>query len=161
MGNKRKYLVYSLFILSVFYGAWFHFIKGNNIPKPNPLDITQTAVQSINSEDNTAYNTNASTPHLAAMELPSPPDKWGRDPFLVHNAKEIVNNNYTESNTSAEPRLTGISYHLDRPSYAIINNKVLQTNDKVEGWQIVSIFNDYVLIKKSGVTKKLMMGETL
>jgi len=161
MGNKRKYLVYTIFTFSVIYGVWFHFFQDDNQTKPNPPGITPITVQSVNNEDNTINIPNDPVPHLAAIEPLSPPDKWGRDPFMAHNTGEIVYNEHTESKTAGEPRLTGISYHQDRASFAIINNKVLQVSDKVDGWQIMSIYNEYVLIRKSGITKTLMMGETL
>lgn len=160
MGNKRKYLVYTIFILSIFYGVWFHFIRDDNSTGPNPPGTTSTAVQRINNEDNTANITNDPAPHLEAIELPSPSGKWGKDPFMVHSAGKISYNEYAASGTG-EPKLTGISYHHNSPNFAIINNKVLQESDKIAGWQIMSIYNDYVVIKKSGVIKKLMMGDTL
>ena len=161
MGNKRKYLVYTIFMFSVIYGVWFHFFQDDNQMETNPPSTTPIAVQSVNNEVNNINITNDQVSHSAVIEWSLPPDKWGKDPFLAHNAGEIVYNKHAESKTAGEPRLTGISYHKDRASFAIINNKVLQVSDKVDGWQIMSIYNEYVLISKSGVTKTLMMGETL
>jgi hypothetical protein len=159
MGNKRKYLIYIVFALSVLYGIWFHFIREEKGAGPEPKAGSPAIAQNICMAENDDNITDDPIPRWAGINLPSLPDKWGKDPFLVHNTGGTANNNYTGLNTN-EPRLTGISYHQNTPSFAIINNKVLQVNDKVDGWKITSIYDNYVLIKKSGKTKKLMMGET-
>jgi len=160
MGNKRKYLIFTVFTLSVIYGAWFHFIRGENKAESDSPGTIPVATQNVDEDYNNSDILNDPSSSLTAIELPVPSDKWGKDPFLVHKAGEIIKNNYTELNTG-EPKLTGISYHRDSPSFAIINNKVLQTGDKIDGWQLVSIYNNYVIMTKSGITKKLIMGETL
>ncbi len=44
--------------------------------------------------------------------------------------------------------LDGIAYSL-KNSYALINNKILQVGDKIEGSTVVSIAHDYVELKSS------------
>jgi hypothetical protein len=106
------------------------------------------------------YETPREAKLLAPQSKPhSVPDGWGRNPFRSHEPVPAAAKSSAKSQNTGIPHLTGISYHKNRASFAVINNKVVQANEKIDGWHVVSIYCDYVLIKKSGTIEKLTMGE--
>ena len=89
------------------------------------------------------------------------PKGWGRNPFRSHIPVTRQAAGRSDQSSVNRLHLTGISYHEDRASFAIINNKVVQATEAIGGWQVVSIYRDYVMIKKSKIVEKLMMGDML
>jgi len=98
------------------------------------------------------------------------PESGGRNPF-----KSTVNVMNIEQGSidisGIIPRLTGISYRQSpRPfgdttdnesklNYAIINNRILKTGEKIDEWQVILINRDYVKIKNNDTIEKLTLGE--
>ncbi|MCP4584285.1 MAG: hypothetical protein GY839_21950 [candidate division Zixibacteria bacterium] len=159
MGNKRKILVYIVFACSVIYGGWFHFLGDDESKKPARSAVNRTADESVINEivgQKTPREAGLTPVSIQTLSVPS---GWGRNPFRDHRPSRTGATRSSEPKTTGKPHLTGISYHKDRASFAIINNKVIQANEKIDGWHVVSIYRDYVLIKKSGAIEKLTMGE--
>jgi len=76
--------------------------------------------------------------------------KWGVSPFK-------------SSPVSKKPplQLTGISFSDDDLSYAVVNNKIVQTGDEINGWNVKSINPGYVEVAKRGMVEKLTLESSL
>ncbi len=147
--NKRQYLVYGIFIVSVIYGIYYHFLNTNKIEYNNTPDPVEIQTAGFEMDDFIAVD-------IAQDTLPS---GWGRNPFLPHESIKTPEseNRYTDSDASI--RLTGISYYEDGASFAVIDNKILQEGDRINQWQIISILENSVKVKNAYGIKTIKLGE--
>lgn len=69
--------------------------------------------------------------------------EWGLDPFRVAASSDVR----VEKTELGVLALTGISWSEDRP-VAILNDTIIHTGDTFNGYQVVEIRKDRVLMKK-------------
>lgn len=132
----RKYIVYTLFIFSLAYGIRFHFLSGDNEP------------QTVAQEPSRVQNSEVKITPAEVGKLDRKENKWGGNPFKSFEAPK-----------RASFGLTGISFDDSGPSYAVVNNRVVQTGDEIAGWIVSSIRPGYVLITNKGIVEKLALGD--
>jgi hypothetical protein len=77
---------------------------------------------------------------------------WGRDPFFD---KSLVKT-YVRVKREVPLILTAISYQGEN-SMVMINNKILTLGDQIEGFQVASIDETQVLLRKGDQTKILRL----
>lgn len=148
MSKFRKNIIYIIFLCSAIYGVKFHFFTDDDSLKVETLTESTPSVQ-----QNVVVN---SEPSSEILKLP---DNWGRDPFRNDVTIEGGSAEYSSNETTTAPELTGISYYKSEASYAIINNRILQAGETIDGWQVLSIYNDYVKVSSLESTKILALGE--
>jgi type II secretory pathway component PulC len=75
-------------------------------------------------------------------------EKWGRDPFIRHEEK-IIRRGVQVEELPIDLKVEGIIADREK-SLAIINGGFYRKNDKVNGFLIVDIARDKVLLEKNG-----------
>lgn len=127
--------MYTLFIFSAAYGIHFHFLSGHNEPQTVAGETSQVQKSEVNL-------TQAEVKKVNRKDY-----RWGGNPFKSFKASK-----------RASLGLTGISFNDNGLSYAVVNNRVVQTGDEIAGWIVTSIRPGYVLLTKKGVVEKLVLG---
>lgn len=79
--------------------------------------------------------------HLPFLERQERALRWGRDPFALPGRS-----GQGLADSDGEFHLSAIIYRPGRGGLAIINNKILQRGDTIEGRQILDIMEDRVII---------------
>jgi len=128
--------VYTLFIFSAAYGIHFHFLSGHN------------ERQTVAGETSQVQKSEVNLTQAEVKEVNRKDYRWGGNPFKSFKASK-----------RASFGLTGISFNDNGLSYAVVNNRVVQTGDEIAGWIVTSIRPGYVLLTKKGVVEKLALGD--
>jgi hypothetical protein len=144
--SRRKISIYLVFIISVTYGVYFHFIQ-NHKPSANkhePKPIENSVAEPIKIPQN----------HVKTFEIPP---SWGINPFQPERLDKVETDNVNYSASDGLPSLTGISFYHNDLSYAIIDNEIVQSGDKINDWLIIAINKNFVQIKNEFGIKILRM----
>jgi len=76
---------------------------------------------------------------------------WGRDPFFFTKIKKVY-----KSNTLV---LKGISLGADGRGYAFINDKIVTVGEVINGYKVIEISKNKILLNKGGNNFYLGMAE--
>lgn len=149
MKIRKNIFIYGLFVVSIIYGLYFHLIEN----KGKAHDIR--SVQANESVEMPEPEASVAAPVLAAI-----PPGWGRELFTAEiNVPDPSSS--AESEFNGQPRLTAISFYRSGDSFAIINNKVVQKGESVDGWKVQAIERQFVTVKNKFGVNKLNLGEKL
>jgi type II secretory pathway component PulC len=131
--KKRKYIIYTLFVLAVIYGLANLESKGpktDTSSQPVPAPANRVPMRpSPNQIDIAKYNS-----------LP-----WGKDPF-VHETSTAGS---AEVPSGAVWELGGILYDDTNPA-AIINSRIVRVGQSIEGARVLRINKKMVTLEKDG-----------
>ncbi len=156
MGKYRKLIVYLIFIISVIYGVYFHFLSDSKTKPENQTENARTEKRVENYIEDQARAAILASAHNSFI-LPA---GWGRNPFkLLTETASTIHSREPINKTGRMPRLTGISYYEGEPCFTIIDNRILRPGEEVSGWRVLSVKKDYVIIRRDNVEKKLLLGE--
>ncbi len=128
--QKRKNIIYILFVLAVIYGLYnliigFDKKSAQLAPASQVLAVSQT-VMPANTIDIEKYSTLS----------------WGRDPFYRAKGKKPV----VTGKEQIDWILNGILYDIKAPT-AVINKKIVGIGDKINGAMIIEITKTKVVLK--------------
>jgi hypothetical protein len=156
MKKRKNTFVYIIFAVSVIYGLYFHLIE-NSGKKTNTAPIaSEDTIEAVEPE-----TADMSDMPVRAVELAAIPAGWGNPLFVPESDTPTAGSESDGGEFDGLPRLSAISFYHGAQSFAILNNKVVQAGEKVDGWQVLKITGDYVTIKNRFSTNKLSLGEKL
>jgi len=139
MGKHRKFIIYLIFIISVIYGVYFHFLSDNKTKPENHTENSRTEKQVENYIENQAREAVLAFADNSFI-LPA---GWGRNPFrLLTETASTIHSNKPINKTGRMPRLTAISYYEGESCFTIIDKRVLQPGEEVSGWRVLSVKKD-------------------
>jgi hypothetical protein len=76
---------------------------------------------------------------------------WGKDPFSIDKTKDIY--------TKGKLQLKGISVGKDKRGFAFINEEIVKVGDFIEGYKVLSIEKDRVLLEKDKIRFYLNLSD--
>jgi hypothetical protein len=156
MQKRKNIFVYIIFAVSVIYGLYFHLVENSGRKTTGMPVATDSVIEEIEPEAASI----ADMP-IRADQLVAIPKGWGNPLFVPENNTRTTGNYSEGDEFGGLPRLSAISFYRGAKSFAIINNKVVQAGEKVDGWQVVSIASEHVFVKNRFGTNKLSLGEKL
>lgn len=137
--QKRKIVVYVIFVLAIIYGVANLYPKSTDKEHKSNLD---KSAQLENAQNIIAKYADPKLFDTLSLHTKS----WGSDPFQVLH-QNISKKTYSRIN--AQLVLSGILYNKNNP-VAIINKKTLRVGDKIENAKIIKINRRDVIIKENG-----------
>lgn len=137
--KKRKRLVYAIFVLAV---IWVIF----NIPSAKKH--TQYAYDDDYADESDQLAASLLVNDSVSTAI-SYAGEWGSDPFVW---KET----HKESKTSKSYNFNLSAISKSNSEYwALVNGKILATGDEIDGWKIIKIAKNRVVLSKNGKTIEL------
>jgi len=118
--------------------------KKRGSPKKRPVQgepailATSTGIKSVKADKDTI-----------ALQRERTKLAWGRDPFFFTRPKKIYK--------GTTLLLKGISLGKDKTVFALINDQIVTTGDAVEGYKVLEIQKDKVLLRKGSDSFYLAM----
>jgi len=139
----RTIAIYGVFVITVAYGIYFHFLSDNSVKivpvgsatAAGPLSIAPHARQDISSARNPSGSIYIS-------------DSWKKDPFRIDRGERLdrVATNSNMVPLFEKPRLSAIS----KSGYtraAVVNGKIMQIGESIGGWRLINITDDSALFE--------------
>lgn len=137
----RKIAIYSLFVLAVIYGFYFHFLGGERtISKAKSNTPVMESSVSVNRV------VTAGNAHRKPEIAPASPEiivkKWKKDPFFNYRNYKTNSsvNRLDKPDNANKPRLSAIS-RANGIKMAVVNGKVLRIGDRIGVWRLNEIAN--------------------
>lgn len=141
--NRRKIIVYSIFVVVATYGFYFHFLSGETkkrtptpVPSGDTIQAGAIAGPDLNEPVRAVSDSSANQPVLRRYK--------SRNPFEARNA------HHEDSPTASTP------VHYSRPdisaisrdgseSLVIANNKVIRIGERIGDWKLMKVESDKAL----------------
>jgi len=143
MMGYRKIAVYGIFVLTLAYGIYFHFL-GNDSVRIITADPA-TIAASVQSPSTVS-------PAITLEKPPSRPgfisDIWERDPFRFSRSLQAapVGKTSDPNPKPGKPRLSAISRSGDR-NMAVVDGRIMQVGESVGKWQLIEVTEDSALLE--------------
>lgn len=139
--QRRKRVVYAIFAIAVIWGI-FNF--------PHRKKVTELQIAPV-TEATTAAALGA--PAVVAASTPTILTEWGRDPFARPKTGKV-----NVQGTTAPTLSVGAVSVSDGKAMAIINGKMVSKGDNIEGWRVISISDNGVVLESKGKKITLKIG---
>ncbi|MCX5697156.1 MAG: hypothetical protein NTU54_04210 [Candidatus Omnitrophica bacterium] len=99
--------------------------------------------------------------HLFAQERFVYDRGGGRNPFipLITPDGRMVQLDTTEVKRSGDLLVEGIIYDDSGMSYAVVNSQIVKAGDQVQGYEVVTIEKNKIIIKKDNSVKEIPLSK--
>ncbi len=143
--QRRTVIIYSIFVVTIIYGAYFHFFSGGgnkgkasldsshaDVPGPATATVTDLPIQSS----------------ARQREGRNSEEKWIGDPFRNdHKYRRLSMPSSVEKTRQAqEPQLSAISISKVG-AMAVVDGKVVAVGEKVGAWRLIEVTEDAAQFK--------------
>jgi len=139
--KHRKQIVYTIFILAVSW-AVFNFPHRKKLTSVEPPQSSEVPAA--------VTVTAGAAGSGPALEVP---EQWGRDPFVRGGERA------SSGSRDASPalRVAAVSVAAGK-AMAIINGKLVGQGDMIQGWHVLNISSDVVVLEANGRKITLTVG---
>ncbi|UCC78673.1 MAG: hypothetical protein JSW64_10365 [Candidatus Zixiibacteriota bacterium] len=140
--ERRKIIIYSIFIIVAAYGFYFHFLSGEtdkNTSAPLHTDATIRANISEVETELAKPSIKDTTEQKATLRSPG-----NRNPFENNNINQGVKISSGKPVRYARPIISAISVD-GSGTFVIANNKVIKIGEKIGVWKLVKAESERAL----------------
>lgn len=141
--ERRKIIIYAIFVVSLAYGIYFHFLSGDSktesLPEVNPPAPARAALVIPDSGDSLLRN-NEEPKDIQPVQNNDLP----RNPFLKVPEKRVSSPHSGRAVQYARPTISAISPG-GPDSFVIANNRILKIGEFTGVWKLVQVENNRAL----------------
>jgi hypothetical protein len=144
--QRRKVIIYSIFVVTLVYGAYFHFFSGDGngnrvsdalfrIDTPGPAMVVASANP-------------LTQPSSGGKEDSNSALKWISDPFRNDHEyrRPSAPISAKENQVLQRPRLSAISAS-EHGSMAVVDGRVVAVGQKVGDWRLIEVTEEAALLE--------------
>ena len=139
--QSRKRIVYTIFLVAVIWGI-FNFPHRKRVAELQTTPVTETTTAVA-----------LAIPTAVSAATPTTPSEWGRDPF----ARARIGKANVQGVTAPTLSVAAVSV-TDGKAMAIVNGRMVGKGDAVEGWRVISITDNGVVLESKGKKITLKIG---
>lgn len=147
--ERRTVIVYSIFVVAVIYGAYFHFLSGDGNMEDASLDSSRIEVSGP-----------ATVAIVADLQIQSSAgqkedrndeEKWNGDPFRDDHKyrKSAPPKSVKKTRQVRKPQLSGISVS-EAGAMAVVDGRIVAVGEKIGPWHLIEVTKDAALFKGPG-----------
>ncbi len=140
--ERRKIIIYSIFIIVAAYGFYFHFISGETNKKTSAPVRTNATIQASIPEIEPVF-TDPSVVDTAVQE-PTLRSPGNRNPFKNNNINQGIKISSGKPVRHARPIISAISVD-GSGTFVIANNKVIKIGEKIGVWKLIKAESERAL----------------
>jgi hypothetical protein len=144
--QRRTVIIYSIFVVTVIYGAYFHFLSG---------DVNETGISPDSPRiDIAGPPTTASAavfPIQTSVERAEAEDDqetWLRDPFRNNRGYRAPSRPQPPMQTQKlqRPKLSAVSIS-EAGAMAVVDGRVIAVGEKIGPWRLIEVTEDAALFE--------------
>ncbi len=136
--ERRTVIVYSIFVMAVIYGAYFHFLSADGDKGRASLDSSKTDVSGPVTIATVANIPTQSAARQAVGE--DNEEKWGGDPFRNDRKyrKSPAPKSVKKIRKVKKPQLSAISMS-EGGAMAVVDGRIVAVGEKVGSWRLIEV----------------------
>lgn len=147
--ERRTVIVYSIFVMAVIYGAYFHFLSGDGNTGEASLDSSRIEVSA---PATVAKVTDLPIQSSAGQkEDRNKEEEWNGDPFRDDHKyrKSTPLKPVKKTRQVRKPQLSGISVS-EAGAMAVVDGRIVAVGEKIGPWHLIEVTKDAALFKGPG-----------
>jgi hypothetical protein len=144
--ERRKVVIYSIFIVTLIYGGYFHFFSDKGYGDRTPDTLSRIGVPGAAMVAASANPTNH--PSSGAREERNGAEEWGIDPFRndLKYRRPSAPATIKENRILRQPRLSAVSVSK-HGSMAVVDGRVVAVGQKIGDWRLMEVTENAALFE--------------
>ena len=144
--QPRTVIIYSIFVVTIIYGAYFHFLSGDGNKDKVSLDSSRV---DVSDPIMTATVTDLPIQSTALQgEVKNIEEEWLGDPFRNDHKykKSPAPKSVKKKSQVRKPQLSAISVS-EGGAMAVVDGRIVEVGEKVGSWRLIEVTKDAALFK--------------
>lgn len=154
--ERRKIIIYSIFVVTVIYGIYFHFLSGEPTGKnPEPAlsaGVVQASITAPDMNNNTDREIAVENTGFKKIE-----NNTGRNPFQNPKFHSHKSSYSRPAVKYVKPVLTAISLDGD-DTFVVVNNKIIKIGEYVGAWKLLKAEKGRALFESPSGSAWIKLG---